>query len=85
MNKSDRKRNKLSKKSLADDTNLLATKIRALHPFKQEQGRILASFNDMHANVLTSVNKLKLNNFIIRHSGRAVNTDMCSSKMTMIY
>lgn len=73
MNKSDSKINKHSKKSLADDMDLLATKMRALHPFKQERGRILASFNDLHANVLTSVNKFKLKDFIIRHSGRAVN------------
>lgn len=74
LNKSIGKNEKGShaKKSMASDINVLTEKMRLLKPLEIHHGRKCAMAK-MSASVLCKVDKTKLQEFIVRHSIRAIN------------
>ncbi|KAH3811881.1 hypothetical protein DPMN_140298 [Dreissena polymorpha] len=67
------KRKKRKSKSLKEDLFVLSTKLRELRPFKENRSRQTESFNKLSANIIWKVEKEKLQEFVIRHSKRAIN------------
>ncbi|KAH3751477.1 hypothetical protein DPMN_186036 [Dreissena polymorpha] len=67
------KRKKRKSKSLKEDLFFLSTKLRELRPFKGNRCRQMESFNKLSTNIIGEVEKEKLQEFVIRHSIRAMN------------
>ncbi|XP_053405618.1 uncharacterized protein LOC123556242 isoform X2 [Mercenaria mercenaria] len=61
-----------SKKSLEDDMTVLHDRMRVLRPFQVHADRLLPSFHAVSSNVVSVINKVKLDDFIKRHSSRAI-------------
>jgi hypothetical protein len=72
QNRGQKKNNK-KPKTLKEDLLVLGTKLRALRPLKGNKSRQMDSFKKLSANIIGDVDKLKLKEFVIRHSRRAVN------------
>ncbi|WAR09365.1 LOW QUALITY PROTEIN: hypothetical protein MAR_019323, partial [Mya arenaria] len=62
---------KKKSKSLKEDLLVLSTKLRALRPFKANTRRQMESFKTLSGNIIGQVDKLKVQEFVIRHSRRA--------------
>lgn len=63
---------KHSKKKLNEDMNVLSEKLRNLRPFCNGKCRLMPSFHSIPSNFLGNIDKSKLNEYIKRHSSRAV-------------
>ena len=66
------KSNRHVRKSMVGDISLLCENLRKIKPFQVQVGRKTDTYRDIKSSVLSSLDKYKLREFMLRHSRRSI-------------